>query len=102
MMKCVTDFGIYDVEIEVASYRNNSNLAILLNSPTEGPFATLTVNLGELEEGYAFVDMNNCPWAETFIRENELGEFTGTSRLSGYCVYPLYKFDMSKLEEYRV
>ena len=39
-MKCVTDFGTYDVNMHKTSYRNNGNLAIVLDSPTEGPFAT--------------------------------------------------------------
>lgn len=101
-MKCVTDFGTYDVNIHKTLYRDNGNLAIVLDSPTEGPFATLTVNLvnyGKLPEGYAFLDTNNCPWAERFVKLNELGEDTGLSGASGYCTYPLYKFDMQKLRE---
>lgn len=97
-MKCVTDFGTYDVDIFVSRYCDNGNLALQLISPTEGPFATLTVNLGKLEKGYAYVDTNNCPWAETFIREHKLGEPMGATKASGYCVYPLYVFDMDKLD----
>lgn len=96
-MKCVTDFGTYDVNVCTSSYANNGNLAVLLDSPTEGPFATITVNLGKLPKGFAYVDTNNCPWAETFIKENKLGTFAGATRQSGYCIYPLYKFDLTKL-----
>lgn len=98
-MKCVTDFGVYDVTVSTSTYSNNGNLAILLTSPTEGPFATLSVNLHKLPEGYAYVDTNNCPWAEEFINEYKLGEPTGGSARSGYCIYPLYKFDLSKLQD---
>ena len=102
-MKCVTGFGTYDVNIHKTSYCNNGALAITLDSPTEGQFATLTVNLGEfaegLTEGLAFVDTNNCPWAEAFIEEHGLGKFTGYFGRSGYCRYPLYEFDLSKLGE---
>ena len=61
------------------------------------PFATLTVNLGRMNYGYAYVDTNNCPWAEEFIAENGLGEPTGKTCCSGFCVYPLYKFNMEKI-----
>lgn len=99
-MKCVTEFGVYDVNIRIATYGSNDNLAILLDSPTEGPFARLTVNIDELPEGYAYVDTNNCPWAEEFIKEHKLGEPTNLCGHSGYCTYPLYKFDLQKLKEY--
>ena len=98
-MKCVTDFGTYDVTLRKTSYKNNNNLAIALDSPTEGPFAVITVNIHELPEGYAFVDTNNCPWAEKFIKDHGLGEFANAVGHSGYCTYPLYKFDMEKLAE---
>ena len=100
-MKCVTDFGTYDVNMHKTSYRNNGNLAIVLDSPTEGPFATLTVNLDgpKLPTNYAYVDTNNCPWAEQFIKHRNLGKPTGMVGYSGYCTYPLYEFDMSKLGE---
>ena len=100
-MRCITDFGTYEVNISRSTYRNNGNLAIILDSPTEGPFATLTVNLDgpKLSKNYAFVDTNNCPWAEAFIKEHGLGKPTGTVGYSGYCQYPLYEFDLSKLGE---
>jgi putative membrane protein len=46
----------------------------------------------------AFVDTNNCPWAEKFISDNKLGKPTGIKAASGYCVYPQYRFDMEKLK----
>ena len=81
----------YDVNIIRANY-GNGNLAIAIELEDGEPFATLTVNIDILMPDYAFVDTNNCPWAEEFIKENNLGEFTGTVRKSGYCSYPLYKF----------
>ena len=49
-------------------------------------------------ESKAFVDTNNCPWAEEFIQENGLGEFTGIYGNSGFCTYPLYEFNLGKLK----
>ena len=46
----------------------------------------------EQECSNEYVDTNNMPSAEKFIRENNLGEFTGEVEYSGFCEYPLYKF----------
>ena len=89
----VTSWGEeYEVTVEKTKYGNNGNLAIQLWCD-DGPFATLTVNLNKkLKEGYAYVDINNCPWAEEFIEKNHLGEFADDFGFSGFCIYPLYKF----------
>ena len=93
-----TFFGEYDVEIRKQKYYDNKNLAIDLFDPVEGPFARLTVNLGvKLPENMAYVDTNNCRWAEEFIEENGLGKPTGDFGASGYCVYPLYEFYLDKM-----
>jgi len=106
-MKIKTNYGEYEItRIEISTYCSDNNLAIELFSlneewKIEEPFATLTVNLNYkgLEKNEAFVDVNNCPWAVEFIKENKLGEFTGIELPSGYCLYPLYKFDLNKLKE---
>lgn len=81
----------------------SGNLAICLESLDGEPIATLTVNIMDgvcQSEGieYAYVDTNNNPTAEEFIKENNLGEFTGVFGQSGYCSYPLYKFNLKKLK----
>lgn len=77
----------------------NGNLAISLDC-CEGPYATITVNLtGALSPSHAYVDTNNCPWAEKFIERYGLGRFTGLTRQSGYCSYPLYEFNIKRIEE---
>ena len=93
-MKCITAYGTYNVSVEKITYKNNGNLAVQLIDEEDGcPFAMLTVNLGKkLPEGHAYLDTNNCPWAEVFVTENNLAESTGTVGFSGYCMYPLYKF----------
>lgn len=64
------------------------------------PFATLTVNLCSKSQSFnaAFVDTNNCPWVEQFLVLNKLATRVGNvTAKSGYCSYPLYKFDLTKL-----
>lgn len=88
------------VTIELGRYGSNDTLAISLWCD-EGPFARLTVNLANHKPPlpYAYVDMNNNPWAEEFIQRYGLGENTGDQAQSGYCWYPLYKFDLDKLRQ---
>lgn len=94
----------YDVSVNVANYFNNKNIAVTMDYFDEDcgcwfPYATVTVNLRDLDDGFAFVDTNNCPWAEDFINDNRLGKFTGEYGYSGWCAYPLYKFDMAKIKD---
>ena len=91
-----TEYGDHMVSIEKKRYVSNNRLAIQLNEEYE-PFAMLTTNIDDgrdLPDGYSYVDTNNCPWAEDFIRENHLGEPTGDYESSGFCTYPLYRFEI--------
>ena len=90
-----------DIEVNVTSARYlNNNYAVRLTETDGMPFATITVNLGDkLPDGYAYLDTNNCPWAEEFVTENDLAEFVGGYATSGFCIYPLYKFDTNKITE---
>lgn len=105
-MKVKTYFGEYEVKMVCSTYRNNNSLAIILTCHNDEydfdePFADLTVNLsGDIaNDTYQFVDTNNCPWAEEFIEENNLGTPTGLYGGSGYCSYPLYQFNIDKIKE---
>ena len=95
----VTSYGkSYDVIAVRNHYQSNGTLAIRLVDMADGcPFANLTVNIPDSDvlanaDEYAFVDTNNCPWAEDFIEKNKLGTPTGIYGQSGYCSYPLYHF----------
>ena len=96
----VTCYGkTYEVYLVTGNYANNDSLAIQLFEKDGSPFATITVNLDNAlqNDEYAFLDTNNCPWAEDFVIKNGLGEFTGFLGASGFCSYPLYQFDKVKL-----
>ena len=94
-----TDFGRYKVRIEKETYEYSGGLAIALITDEDELFAVMTVNLGGycLDDNEAFVDTNNCYWAERFIKDNNLGKKTEFTGHSGYCEYPLYEFDLSKI-----
>lgn len=57
----------------------------------EGPYATLSVNLGKVKKGQFFVDTNNCPWAPKWLEENAIAKPLDKIARSGFCWYPLYK-----------
>lgn len=90
----------------VSRYQNNNRLAIFLEDVKTGEdFGVLTVNLdydlsNEDLNNLAFVDTNNMPYILGFIKENELGRETLWFGMSGYCTYPEYSFDLSKLNSF--
>lgn len=96
-----TDYGTYNVVALRSTYYNNNSLAVLLRTEDGEPFCNLTVNImdGVAEGEYQYVDTNNCPWALDFIESNNLGYSTGIVGYSGYCEYPLVKFNLENIRE---
>lgn len=104
--KVTIDYGFgepidAELRLEANAYRNNNTLAIVAYDRTGEEFDTITVNLpyGFAGGDMAYVDTNNCPWAEAFLKKNKVASPTGIYGESGFCAYPLYIFDMSKFEE---
>ena len=90
--------GYKIIGIEINNYTSNGNTAIsliCLDDNIPSPFATITVNFDEkLEKDMAYIDTNNCPWAESILTENNWGVPTGKQMASGFCIYPLYKLNL--------
>lgn len=65
-----------------------------------GLYATLTQNFGEFlsARDCAYIDTNNCSFARQLL---EMGfcKDTGFTKESGFCSYPLWKFDRDFLKE---
>ena len=100
-----TTFGVYtDVYLQVGKYRADDSVAVQAWNRQDGCIATLTVCLCDrsLGEDEAYIDTNNCPWAVDFIEQEGLGKRTGRTGKSGYCTYPVVKFDMEKVREKEV
>lgn len=93
----------YNVRLVCNKYANNNSLAISLITDEGEPFCNLTVNIMDsliwANDSTAFVDTNNCPWAKQFITENGLGEPMGIYGTSGFCRYPLFKFNIEEIEK---
>ena len=92
----------WDLTLVRSHYLYGGVLAVIAVEPNGECFTVLTVNIEDFptkDSSYAFVDTNNNPWAEQFLVENEIATPVGFSVPSGYCMYPLYKFDLSKIKE---
>ena len=103
-LKYVTPSGDeLDAKIEVNRYLSNGCIYIGTLTEEDGywePYGDVTVNLREGAPDYCgYLDTNNMPEVEKFIKENGIGEFTGWKLRNGFCSYPLYKFDPEKLRE---
>ena len=89
------------VQIQINQYMNNGCIYIGLVTNEEGypePYGDMTVNLpGKAPDYCGYIDLNNMPELERFIADNDLGEFTGLTKRSGFCEYPLYLFNVDKL-----
>ena len=87
-------------------YAINDNLAIqMFCKDADGfiePFASLTVNLDIiLPPNQAYLDTNNLGIEiGMWVENNKLGEYLGEVRQSGYCFYPLFEFDLEKVQEH--
>ena len=91
-----TDYGTYEHCTYSKEQYRNKHVAIELYCD-EGPLATLTVNIPGIEafpENYSCIDTNNCPWGEDLAEELRIGKFVGKYLYSGFCSYPVYKFDI--------
>lgn len=102
------ELGGYKIKLQLTSYRNDNSLAIVAmcykkEHKSGESYGTLTVNLnyddcGPAPEDCAYLNANNINGVEEFVTENKLGEFTGITKQSGCCTYPLYRFDMAKIK----
>lgn len=98
-----TEFGRYKAILVAEKYHHPEMLAvkalIVEDGCVEEPLATLTVNLdpytgfGAQDHESAFLDTNNCPWAAAFLKENNLATETGEKARSGYCIFPLWRWN---------
>lgn len=94
------------VDITVSCYGYGKNLYVGLTCIDkeygyEEPYCNVTVNLpNEYCPAYCgYLDTNNNPNLQKFVEENELGVFAGRLGASGFCTYPLYRFNPDKLRE---
>lgn len=99
MYQLHTEYADYDkVVIEKSEYPNGNTAIVLIDAEEGEEIAVLTVNLGAKlgSERQAYLDTNNFPEGEQFIKENNFGEMIGVG-MSGFCTYPLYILDLEAM-----
>lgn len=95
----------HPMSFHLGTYVENKNLYVGLLTNEEGypePWQNLTVNLStNCDADCGFIDTNNngTEIVEWLIA-NELGHFTGRTRVSGWCTYPEFQFNMDKLMQH--
>ena len=105
-MSKVYEFDCYgekaNVIVKYSQYRDFRNTAVLLMDAVDGSaWATLSVKINPLEEGYFAVDVNNCPTAEEFLIINNIAKPTGKEIASGFCIYPIFKLTSAEMKKYK-
>lgn len=92
----------YDLELFRTTYANNNNLAVIaLIAGTKEPAGTVTVNISDMSPTLACIDINNMPGIFEVLIEAGLAEDTGYTIESGYCTYPIVRFDLAKIPVYK-
>ena len=95
-MKRITyNYNGQTVYLEVTRYANSGMLAVIMFNVNGEPYGVITVNLCSLLQSYdkAFIDENNIPGIGEWLVSNNIAEPLNVSQNSGYCSYPLYKFN---------
>lgn len=96
-----TPFGDYKAVAKRSTYSLDGSLAVWLEDEHGEPLCKVTVNIDSpiANKFLAFVDTNNYPYIEGFLKETGLAMKTHVTGHSGFCEYPLYAFDIGKIEE---
>lgn len=86
-----------------SKYADNESLAVLayewstdFGQPVEELYAIITRNLDtdiQIRPDEQFVDENNLPGIRKWLEDEGIATYTGKSERSGYCIYPLMRFN---------
>lgn len=97
--------GIYSITLAMNRYIENDNLYLAMGAFDEDlqgldHFADITVNVGALPYLQSAIDTNNNgDKIMDFLQENGFGTPTGRTIRSGFCSFPVFKFNPDKLME---
>lgn len=89
---------------KINMYANNSNLYVGLECFDKEfggwyPYCDVTVNIQKLPFLESAVDINNGSRIVKFLIDQGFGELTYQVQISGYCGYPVVRFNADKLKE---
>ena len=90
----------------VDSYLADGSLAILLVDKDGEPWCDLTKCLASpfsgADETHAYLDTNSYTNLKEIVKKYNLGKYTEQNISQGFCVYPLYEFNMEEVNKYRI
>lgn len=94
----------YNVCFYLDKYSHLDNIYVGLYFLNEGsfePYSNITVNLdNKIPEGHGYLDVNNIDQGIiNWLVENAFISEPISYGFSGYCVYPLVKFNLDKIKE---
>ena len=98
-----TNFKTYeDVYLCTSNYCADNSIYVCIMNDEDGQLAVLTKCLDDkhLNGNENYIDINNCPWAPQFLMDYGLAEPTGEYRFSGYCEYPVFRFNVDEVKKY--
>lgn len=90
-------------DVESTTYRSTETTALMVYKKGQrDSYTVITVNLPDSamhSEDFVYIDTNNYPWAEDFLKKTGLGDkIDGVNACSGFCRYPLYHINLEKLQ----
>lgn len=102
-MKYISYGREYDVRFKINHYASNNSIYVGMDYYDSEcnswlPFANITTNIGTVFHDYNYVDTNNLPEIDKWLEENNFAKCTGLSVPSGFCEYPLMKFNIDAIE----
>ena len=103
-MKNIVVYNFCGEDVELELYRSayfNGNIAVFCNiRSTQEPFAYITINTeNKMPEGCNTVDVNDSEKLIQLILKEGFAELTGFTVSSGFCCYPVCKFNLDKIPE---
>lgn len=96
--------GEIPVSFCTSTYLNNGNLYVGLETVIEGfaeHWCDVTVNTDDVcDSDCGFIDTNNNPDIDSWLIENGIAVPTGNWAVSGFCMFPEFRFNMERVLEY--
>ena len=107
MITVNTQYSTYkDCYLDIKQYQYDGSVCVQIMNQTDGAIARITTCIPDcsssLDNDESFIDLNNCPWALDFIKKYNLGTVTDKYGYSGFCKYPVVKWDINELNSHKL
>ncbi len=98
---CMDEYVWRNVQLKLFTYEYGEGLAVGVCYEDHGDMELVSINLPIPfdDDTLACIDTNNASWIGSFLKKNKLAKPTGKYVYSGWCRYPVYKFNLEKFTE---